>query len=181
MDVPTALKLNEIEEKLQSASVSLDEALHRVHEALASTYAARAEARRRGTGAELEAARRQVAEGMASLFAGGSGGGGGGGAQPRQQSALEDVEARVAAEYEVAQNGRSLACCLRVSSERLYLAWGRLVFGALCWWYAIHEEGEGEGEGAGGGEGGAEAAAAAGSAAAAQPRGTQPPQQPLAR
>ena len=176
MDVPTALKLNEIEEKLQSASVSLDEALHRVHEALASTYAARAEARRRGTGAELEAARRQVAEGMASLFAGGSGGGGGGGAQPRQQSALEDVEARVAAEYEVAQNGRSLACCLRVSSERLYLAWGRLVFGALCWWYAIHEEGEGEGEGAGGGEGGAEAAAAAGSAAAAQPRGTQPPQ-----
>ena len=116
MDVPTALKLNEIEEKLQSASVSLDEALHRVHEALASTYAARAEARRRGTGAELEAARRQVAEGMASLFAGGSSssGGGGGGAQPRQQSALEDVEARVAAEYEVAQNGRSLACCLRV-------------------------------------------------------------------
>ena len=163
--VPAALKLNEIVEKLQGARASLDEALHRVHEALASTYAARAEARRRGAAAELEAARRQVAEGMASLFAGG----GGGGAQPRQQSALEDVEARVAAEYEVAQNGRSLACCLRVSSERLYLAWGRGVVGALCWWYGLPDEAE-----AGGGEG-AEGGGAPVQGRAAPPRQPQLP------
>jgi hypothetical protein len=165
------LRLNECEDKLQTAQATLDEAVYRVHEQLRRTYAARAEARRRGAPAQLEAARQLVTEGMATLFVGGSGGGAAASPQQqrqqqrqpppplaqqqqqqqRKQPTLRDVEARVLAESDVAQNGHSLACCMRVSSERLYLAWGRLVFGTLCWWYAIRGEG-GEGAESSGGE-----------------------------
>ena len=150
MQSPLASKLREVEERLQSSSASLDDALQRLREALARTYAARVQERRRGMQAQLDSTRRGVAESMASLFASPRSSGRqppqrppSGAAPPPQLErlpAMDDLEARVAAEYDVAQNGRSLACCLRASSERLYLAWGRLVFGALCWWYAIGED-----------------------------------------
>ena len=135
-----ALRLRDAEDKLAAASTSLDESMLRIRSTLARTFAARAEARRRSAQAELEAARRWVGEHMAALFAAPP-------AAPLWRRPLragtlpaQDLEDRVAAELEVAQNGRSCACCLRTCSERLYLAWGGLVFGALRWAFGIDGE-----------------------------------------
>ena len=133
-----AAELQSVEEKLAQLTPYCEERRQRVREACVRAYSARGESRRQNQRAELDLARKQVIDRMNQLFLNPPAAPLFKQAKPAQLP-LEDLEARVAAELEVAQNGRSVASCVRSCSSRLYQTWGAFVFSALCYLFSIEE------------------------------------------